>query len=891
MNVESIQSLKLENSKLQKELDFTRALLESANSIVIRWGKDGIILYMNDFGLRFFGYSSAELIGQHLMTIVPKVEKSSGRDMSMLAKDIVKNPDQYRSVSSENITRDGRTVWVTWTNKGLFDECGNTQEILAIGNDITALKQAKMSLWETQEKLNAALESMNEAVYISDSQGNLVHFNNAFALFHRFKDKDECTSQLEEYAKVLDVFFADGTPASLDQWAIPRALRGESGSDFEYTCYRKDTGESWIGSYNYGPFFDRQGNIAGAVMVARDITEKKLAEELLSKQKYYLEKAQELGHLGTWDLDIVNNTLVWTDENYRIFGVPPGSIVSYEIFIDKVHPDDREYVGREWAAALQGKPYDIEHRIIIAGETRWVREKADITFNAKGTAVSAVGVTQDITERKQAEANLIQSRKLLTEMGKIGKIGGWEFNFGTGNHHWTEEIYHIHEVPLDCDPTLEEGINFYSEASQPLIAAAVQRAIEHGEPYDLELELITAKGNLRQVHTIGMADRENTRIYGIFQDITEKRQQEELVRVSNKDLRLAQRIAHIGNWTLDPEVGVPEWSDEIYRIYERDPELGPYAIADFKNVYKGKWLEKITSAIQRAAQEGQPYDIELKLELAPDHVKWVHSICEPERKSGSKGYFLRGTIQDITERKQLEKKLVAMDALKNEFISTAAHELRTPLSAIMGFTDLLLNPEVSSCFNEEQKKEYLGDIYSKGEALNRLVDDLLDISRIESGKPIPLDRQESNLGELLAKSLDFFRLAYRGRVFKLELPKEAEQRKLKIDFHRINQVIANLVSNAVKYSSEQTEISVAGKSNADGWTIRIKDQGIGMTSEQVDHIFDKFYRADSSNTAVGGLGLGMGIAKQIVEAHGGSLRVESIEGKGTTATFNLPYMD
>jgi len=246
-------------------------------------------------------------------------------------------------------------------------------------------------------------------------------------------------------------------------------------------------------------------------------------------------------------------------------------------------------------------------------------------------------------------------------------------------------------------------------------------------------------------------------------------------------------------------------------------------------------------------------------------------------------------IRDITTEKAAERTMIKMNRMKSEFISTAAHELNTPLSAIMGYTEFLTDPDEFGGFSEEQKQDFLNEIYGRGEALKRIIEDLLDIGRIEGGHQVTLDLQETELVEVLRKSVDFFRVNDKGHTFRLELPDQPSKTTLFIDRHRVTQVLENLLSNAVKYSPKGKEIVLKGQEDLEGWRISVEDLGIGMNQEQIDRIFDKFYRANASDTAISGLGLGMSIARQIVEAHDGNIQVESTEGEGTTVTFYLPH--
>jgi PAS domain S-box-containing protein len=247
-------------------------------------------------------------------------------------------------------------------------------------------------------------------------------------------------------------------------------------------------------------------------------------------------------------------------------------------------------------------------------------------------------------------------------------------------------------------------------------------------------------------------------------------------------------------------------------------------------------------------------------------------------------------FQDITKEKAVERALIEMDQLKSSFISTAAHELRTPLTAIMGYTELLLEPRNAKGFDEETKRKLLHEIYDRGEALNRMIKDFLDVSRIENDLPIPMDLQETNLSDVLRKVVAFYQIHEAEHSFDLILPEEPDNYTIMIDGHRVNQVLENLLSNAVKYSPAGGRVTLRGELAPEGWKVSVEDEGIGMNPEQVNRVFDRFYRADNYEYETEGLGLGMSIVKHIVDAHGGNITVKSEPGLGTNVSFTLPHV-
>jgi signal transduction histidine kinase len=207
------------------------------------------------------------------------------------------------------------------------------------------------------------------------------------------------------------------------------------------------------------------------------------------------------------------------------------------------------------------------------------------------------------------------------------------------------------------------------------------------------------------------------------------------------------------------------------------------------------------------------------------------------------------------------------------------------MSVIMGYIEILLDKDNFGEFSKEKQEEFLREAYRKGEALAQIIDDLFDISRIEAGLPLPIERDEMDLNDIIREVVSHYQKHTTEHQYKLSLTEEA---KVNIDRNKMTQVIENLVSNAVKYSRDGGEIEVKSSWQENLLQVDIQDEGQGMSEEEVKRVFDKFYRANSSDTAISGLGLGMSIARQIIEEHQGTIRVESVEGQGTTVIFNLP---
>ncbi len=263
---------------------------------------------------------------------------------------------------------------------------------------------------------------------------------------------------------------------------------------------------------------------------------------------------------------------------------------------------------------------------------------------------------------------------------------------------------------------------------------------------------------------------------------------------------------------------------------------------------------------------------------APDGGTWIYqgrtsALCDQDGQV--KGMIT--IMQNVTRDREI-------DRMKSEFVSTAAHELQTPLAAIIGFSELLLSQK--GALSPEDERASLTYIFDKADLLSKIVDDLLDISRIESGRPLEIFVDGFNFSNLVEQVVKPYRARQGLHQFEVYLPEEPVE--IVADKRKLEQVLDNILSNAFKYSPQGGLVRLSVRCNEVSCQVSVEDQGIGMNAEQKKRIFDKFYRGDASNTSIGGTGLGMSITRHFVEAHDGRIWVDSEPGLGTKVSLEIP---
>ena len=440
--------------------------------------------------------------------------------------------------------------------------------------------------------------------------------------------------------------------------------------------------------------------------------------------------------------------------------------------------------------------------------------------------------------------------------------------------------YSDQELTNDLCPGLNSIIDAEDLAT---VKERVDKALAQRKPYQATYRVRDAKRRTRWVldHGRGVWDKEGhlLHIEGLVTDVTARRLAEEALKKALADAEEAKdKVELVLRSVADGLV----FTDMRGRIVL----MSASAEALLEVTQQEAWGLTLDNVVENMSVPGHIPEIQENghgaslLELTFVNKKdgrkmeiQVSSNLVKNRDGEAAGVIT--LLRNISREREL-------DRMKSEFISTAAHELRTPLTVILGFAEILLEEKILA----DHQREYLSIIVDKSEVLQRLIDDLLDLGRVDSGRLVHIEKERCEVCELIRQAVAEARLTCNSHRFEMVLPEASVE--LYADRLRIAQVMENLLGNAVKFSPSGSLIEILC-SIGDNWVqVAVADQGVGLTAAQKERIFEKFYRADSSSTSKQGLGLGMTIVKNIIDAHGGKIRVDSEPGRGTRIIFQLP---
>ncbi|MEH2195537.1 MAG: PAS domain S-box protein [Nostoc sp.] len=643
-----------------------------------------------------------------------------------------------------------------------------------------------------------------------------------------------------------------------------------------------------------------------------EITKRQQLEVILKESEERLRLVLDVSQMGLWDWNIITNQVIWSENYELLFGVIPNSFDGpYETFQKCVYPEDKQSVMQRIGHALAQKTdYNDEFRIVRSDQSvHWISAKGKFIYDERGKALRMIGVCMETTVCKQAVES---TRELTTQVQEQANIlnailtASVDHIYIFDRKGCYEYVSHDAAIILGFQPqdiigkTLQE-LDLPTDLVEQ-VDNQREAVMKTGQPIKDECKYVTTDGVHYYEYILTALRNFDQNIEGVIivsRDITEHKRAEKLLRESEA------RFRRLFESNL---IGVAFWNVDGFVIDANDAflQLAGYTYEEFATLGKINWRE-LTPI------EYQHLDDRAILEVQSTGVSKIYEK-EFIHRNGKRVPIVLGVallndsqdngvafILDITNRKLAEKECDRLlecertarqqaeiaNKIKDEFLAVLSHELRTPLNPILGWSKILRTRK----FDEQTTHRALETIERNAKLQTQLIEDLLDVSRILQGK-LNLNICPVSLVMVVEAAVETVRLAAETNSIQIKTIFDANIGQVMGDPNRLQQVVWNLVSNAVKFTPAGGRVEIRLMEAGNQMQIQVSDTGKGINPDFLPYVFDYFRQADGTTTRVfGGLGLGLAIVRNVVEMHGGTVQAESPgEGLGATFSVELPLL-
>jgi PAS domain S-box-containing protein len=796
--------------------------------------------------------------------------------------------DSYLETAYRIRTAGGELRYILSRSAVQFDESGRPRRVLTAAIDQTAARHAHAALYEAHERLRLAAEASAIGFWEREPATGVGRWDEQMFRFYGLP----AAAAAPPREAFMQLIHADDRPLVEAAW---QQIAAGQPRDFEFRVVRADgTLVQLISRGRALPA--RDGRPLRVIGTAIDVTEARRAERERADLVARLQLATTTAGIGMWERDPATGAETWDARMREMYGVGETFAPTLDGWLPQVIPELRAAAAGNEQRLDRGRPGAHEFTIVRPdGETRTIVRNAMLVRDTSASAPRLLGTALDVTDTRRAQRERDELSARMQLVADTVGLGVWDWDLLAEASVWNDQVYALHGRTRAQFRDLI-WLDVVHPDDVAAARAARDAALAAGSAFDLEYRVLWPDGSVHWLATRGRIERDAVgnavRMLGVTWDVSRRHETEARLRDALERLSLTTASTGIGLWTVDLRNGRIEWDAQMRRLYGLAADAAVDPARAWVEMTHPQERETVLAVAMKAVQRSEPLDIDLRIVRGDGEVRTLAYRAQIQRDAAGAPIRQLGVCWDITERLRAEEALREKAAAeqasraKSEFLSRVSHELRTPLNAILGFAQILDMDRAAPL--APVQRERLAQIARAGRHLLALINDVLDLSRIEAGAE-KLNMRPTELRPLVEGCLALVGAQAAAQAVALRgPPSDAAAPRVWVDATRLQQVLLNLLSNAIKYNRAGGQVEVGIEQGQPGFaSIRVADTGAGMDEAQLAQLFQPFNRLGREGQAIPGAGIGLAISQRLVEQMGGTLAVRSQRAVGSEFTVSL----